>query len=187
MPRVSVDEIVPRRDGSRRAAMRRDGSPCTSSASMNAIHGAALRVRREIAGRRCAPLQIRRTACDRRPVAVLAPKRLAAKTSACGDGSGPLSLTISSVADVADRMRAWQAKNGSSRAPRIRCAAIAGQLIGEHFMRTGGVSVAARRPRIMPPLRLAVDARVIAEDTRGIGRYRASDSTPARSRATISS
>jgi glycosyltransferase involved in cell wall biosynthesis len=39
------------------------------------------------------------------------------------------------------------------------------------FERAGGVSASYAKSNAMPPLRLAVDARVIAEDTRGIGRY----------------
>jgi glycosyltransferase involved in cell wall biosynthesis len=39
------------------------------------------------------------------------------------------------------------------------------------FECSGGVSASYAKSSAMPPLRLVVDARVIAEDTRGIGRY----------------
>src|SRR5580692_3987980 len=41
----------------------------------------------------------------------------------------------------------------------------------QRFERADGVSASYVKSSAMPPLRLAVDARVIAEDTRGIGRY----------------
>jgi glycosyltransferase involved in cell wall biosynthesis len=41
----------------------------------------------------------------------------------------------------------------------------------QRFGRADGVSASCAKSSTMPPLRLAVDARVIAEDTRGIGRY----------------
>jgi glycosyltransferase involved in cell wall biosynthesis len=43
--------------------------------------------------------------------------------------------------------------------------------IRARFASAGGVSAARAKRDAMPPLRLAVDARVVAEDTRGIGRY----------------
>src|SRR5580692_12003569 len=41
----------------------------------------------------------------------------------------------------------------------------------QRFERADGVSASCAKSSAMPPLRLAVDARVVAEDTRGIGRY----------------
>jgi glycosyltransferase involved in cell wall biosynthesis len=41
----------------------------------------------------------------------------------------------------------------------------------QRFERADGVSANCAKSSAMPPLRLAVDARVVAEDTRGIGRY----------------
>jgi glycosyltransferase involved in cell wall biosynthesis len=49
--------------------------------------------------------------------------------------------------------------------------AIHRRLHRQRFGRADGVSASCAKSSAMPPLRLAVDARVIAEDTRGIGRY----------------
>src|SRR5581483_1165241 len=101
------------------------------------------------------------------------PKGLAARTSACGDAPGPLSLTINVSAAPAIESRS-AARNGSSRDPRMRCAATA--LRSDMGSVTGSRARAefppgARTRAAMSPLRLAVDALVVAEDTRGIGRY----------------
>jgi len=55
----------------------------------------------------------------------------------------------------------------------MRCAATRGrgEFIVYGFVRAGGVSADDAKSKIMPFLRLTVDARVIAEDRRGIGRY----------------
>src|SRR5579862_277426 len=91
-------------------------------------------------------------------------KALLASVAACGDGSPALSLTIKNVAAPSIDV-SIAAKNGSSRGPRIRCAATPFAFdIGSPFGGRSGVSAAYANSAAM--LRLAVDARVVADDTR---------------------
>ena len=100
------------------------------------------------------------------------PKRLAASVCRVRRGFGRVIVDDQSVAATSAIEPSIALRNGSSRGPRIRCAATpAGESIAARLRAQRRSFRRVREAGAMPPLRLAVDARVIAEDTRGIGRY----------------